>query len=63
MMTLLNMCLYVHDEVFVNDRISGEASSIAFASKTLNPNVNVKALSWDIASRPQTSYTDDYTLD
>ena len=38
----------------MNDRISGEASSVAVASKTLNPNVNVKALSWDIASSPQT---------
>ncbi len=40
--------------MFVNDRISDEASSIAFASKTLNPNVNVKALSLVIASSPQT---------
>ena len=34
----------------MNDRISGEASSIVVASKTLNPNVNVKGLSWVIAS-------------
>ncbi len=56
-------CLYVHDEVFVNDRISGEASSIAVASKTLNPNVNVKGLSLVIASNTHTSYIADYTLE
>ena len=47
----------------MNDRISGEASSIAVASKTLNPNVNVKGLSLVIASSTHTSCIADYTLD
>ena len=47
----------------MNDRISGEASSIVVASKTLNPNVNVKGLSLVIASSTHTSCIADYTLD
>ena len=47
----------------MNDRISGETSSIAVASKTLNPNVNVKGLSLVIASNTHTSYIADYKLE
>ena len=46
----------------MNDRISGEASSIAVASKTLNPNGNAKGLPLVIASSSHTSYISDNTL-
>ena len=62
MITLFIKSLFAHDEVFVNDRISGEASSIAVASKTLNPNGNAKGLPLVIASSSHTSYISDYTL-